>query len=76
MTKTDLPNITAGDIPDMQSPGDPSPAIDDFENNAGDAWFCFRHNFSKINRGYLQNLKIVSKDAPRDSLQSVLKIRV
>ena len=31
----------------------------------------FRHNFSKI---YPQDLKMVQKDAPRDCLQSPLKI--
>ena len=33
---------------------------------------CFRHNFSK---NYPQDLKMVEKDASRDSLQSALKIR-
>ena len=33
----------------------------------------FRHNFIK---NYLQDLKVVGKDAPRDSLQSVPRIRV
>ena len=42
MAKTDLPYKTAGDL---RSAGDPSPAIDDFKNYAGDAWFCFRRNF-------------------------------
>ena len=44
MTKTDLSYKTAGDL---RSAGDPSPAIDDFKNYAGDAWFCFRHNYFK-----------------------------
>ena len=42
---------TAGDL---QSAGDPSPAIDDFKNYMGDVWFSFRHNFFK---NYLQDLK-------------------
>ena len=53
MTKIDLPYITAGDL---RHAGDPSPAIDDFKNYAGDVWFGFCHNFSK---NYLQDLKIV-----------------
>jgi hypothetical protein len=36
---------TAGDL---RPSGDPSPAIDDFKNFGGDAWFCFRHNVFKI----------------------------
>ena len=53
MTKTDLSYKTAGDL---RSAGDPSPAIDDFKNYAGDVWFCFRHNFFK---NYPQYLKMV-----------------
>ena len=53
MTKTDLSYKTAGDL---RSAGDPSPAIDDFKNYMGDAWFCFRHNFFK---NYPQYLKMV-----------------
>ena len=53
MTKTDLSYKPAGDL---RSAGDPSPAIDDFKNYAGDVWFCFRHNFSK---NYPQDLKLV-----------------
>jgi hypothetical protein len=41
---TDLPYITAGDL---RPAGDPSPAIDDFKNYAGDEWFGFCHTFSK-----------------------------
>jgi hypothetical protein len=48
-------------------------AIDDFKNYAGDVWFGFCHNFFK---NYLQDITIVLKDAPRDSLQSALKIRL
>ena len=70
MKKTDLPYVTAGDL---RSAGDPSPAIDDFKNYAGDVWFCFRHNFF---RNYPQDLKLVYKDAPNDSLQSALKIKL
>ena len=70
MKKTDLPYNTAGDL---RSAGDPSPAIDDFKNYAADVWFCFPHNFSK---NYLQDLKIVQNDAPHDSLQSALKIKL
>ena len=70
MTKTDLPYNTVGDL---RSAGDPSPAIDDFKNYASDVWFCFRHDFFK---NYPQDLKIVQNDAPRDSLQSAVKIRV
>ena len=61
MTKTDLPYITAGDL---RPAGDPSHAIDDFKI-AGDVWFGFCHKFYK---NYLQDLKIVQKDAPRNSL--------
>ena len=53
MTKTDLSYITAGHL---RPAGDPSPAIDDFKNYAGDVWFCFRHNVFKY---YPQDLKIV-----------------
>ena len=70
MTKTDLSYKTAGDL---RSAGDPSPAIDDFKSYAGDAWFCFRHNVFKK---YPQDLKLVQKDAPHDSLQSALKIEL
>ena len=70
MTKTDLSYKTAGDL---RSAGDPSPAVDDFKNYAGDVWFCFRHNFIK---NYPQYLKMVQKDAPRDSPQSELKIKL
>jgi hypothetical protein len=45
--------VTAGGL---RPAGDPSPAIDDFKNCAGDVWFCFCHNFIK---NYLQDLKIV-----------------
>ena len=68
MTKTNLSYKPAGDL---RSAGDPSPAIDDFKNYAGDVWFCFRHNFFK---NYPQDLKLVYKDAAPDSLQSALKI--
>ena len=44
MRKTDLSYKTAGDL---RSAGDPSPAIDDLKNYAGDVCFCFRHNFLK-----------------------------
>ena len=44
MTKTDLSYKPAGDL---RSAGDPSPAIDDFKNYAGDVCFCFRHNVFK-----------------------------
>jgi hypothetical protein len=44
MTKTDLPYSTAGDL---RPTGDPSPAINDFKNSAGEVVFCFRHNISK-----------------------------
>ena len=44
MTKTDLPYKTAGDL---RPAGDPSPAIGDSKNYAGDVWFFFRHNFFK-----------------------------
>jgi hypothetical protein len=64
MMKTDLSYKTAGDL---RSAGDPSPAINDFINYVGDVWFRFRHNFFK---NYPGGLKIVQKDAPRDSLQS------
>ena len=70
MTRTDMPYNTAGDL---RSAGDPSPAIDDFKNYMGDVSFYFRHNFFK---NYLQDLKIVQNDAPHDSLQSALKIRL
>ena len=69
MTKTDLSYKPAGDL---RSAGDPSPAIDDFKNYTGDVWLCFHHNLLK---NYLQDLKIVQKDASCDSLQSALKIR-
>jgi hypothetical protein len=71
MTKIDLPDSTAGDL---RPAGDPAPAIDDFKNYMGDVWFGLCHKFFLKN--YLQDLKIVWKDAPRDSLQSALKIRV
>ena len=54
MTKTDLPYNTAGDL---NSAGDPSPAIDDIKNYMGDVWsgvvdpwsgFVFVITFSKI----------------------------
>ena len=70
MTKTDLSYKTGGDL---RSAGDPSPAIDDFKDYAGDVWFCFRHKFFKKNPQYL---KMVQKDAPHDSLQSALKIKL
>ena len=70
MTKTDLPYKPAGDL---RSAGDPSPAIDDLKNYVADVWFCFRHKFFK---NYPQDLKIVLKDVPRDSLQSALKIQI
>jgi hypothetical protein len=35
MTKTDLPYITAGDLP---AAGDPSPAIDNFKKYTGGVW--------------------------------------
>ena len=57
MTKTDLPYKTAGGL---RPAGDPSPAIDDFKNYAGDVWTCFLNNFFK---NYLQDLKIVQNDA-------------
>ena len=54
MTKTDLSYKTAGDL---RSAGDPSPAIDDFKNNAGDAQgFVFVITFSKT---YPEDLKLV-----------------
>ena len=68
MTKTDLSYKPAGDL---RSAGDPSPAIDDFKNYAADAWF-----FKFFFKNYPQDLKLVQKDAPRDSLQSALKIRL
>ena len=70
MTKTDLSYRPAGDL---RSAGDPSPAIDDLKNYAADVWFCFRHNFFK---NYPQDLKLVQKDTPHDSLQSALKIKL
>ena len=70
MTETDLSCKTAGIL---RCAGDPSPAIDDFKNYAGDVWFCFRHNFFK---NYPQYLKMVQNDAPHDSLQSALKIKL
>ena len=70
MTKTDLSYKTGGDL---RSAGDPSPAIDDFKNYAGDVWFCFRHNFFKK---YPQCLKMVQKGVPHDFLQSALKIKL
>ena len=49
MTKTDLSYKSAGDL---QSAGDPSPAIDDFKNYAGDAWFLFSsYLFQKLSPG-------------------------
>jgi hypothetical protein len=51
MTKTDMSYITAGHL---RSAGDPSPAIDDFKNYAGDVWLCFRHNDFKY---YPEDLK-------------------
>ena len=46
MTKTDLQYITAVDL---RPAGDPSPAIDDFENYTGDVWFGFCDNlFEKL----------------------------
>ena len=53
MTKTDLSYKPAGDL---RSAGDPSPAIDDFKNYMGDAWFCFRRKYFK---NYPQYLKMV-----------------
>ena len=70
MTKTDLPYNTTSD---MRSARVPLPAIDDFKNYAGDVWFWFRHNFFK---NYPQYLKMVYKDASRDSVQSALKIKL
>jgi len=70
MTKIDLSYKPAGDL---RSAGDPSPAIDDIKNYTGDACFCFRHNFFK---NHPQDLNPVEKDAPHDSLQSALKIKL
>ena len=70
MTKTDLSYKTGGDL---RSAGDPSSAIDDFKKCVADVWFCFRHNFFK---NYPQDLKLVQKDTPHDSLQSALKIKL
>ena len=71
MTKTDLSYEPAGDL---RSAGDPSPAIDDFKNYAGDIWFCFHHDFFKKLSPELKTS--LEKDAPRVSLQSALKIKL
>lgn len=60
---------TAGDL---QPAGDPSLAIDDFKNSVSEMWLCFRHTSTSLER----ELKVVHKDEPHDSLQSVQKIRL
>ena len=67
MAKTDLPYITASHTClvllvtcDLRPAGDPSPAIVDFKNSAGD--IC--------------DDMVLCDDAPRDSLRYELKIRL
>ena len=69
MTKTDLPYITPETAGDLWSRNPLAPLVRaDPLRPTGSGFY---NNFSK---NYPQGLKIVLKDAPRDSLQSALKI--
>ena len=74
MKKTNLPYITAGDLRTKscaaaRAAAHANPAV--YTRTLAPTEYGFRHIFSK---NYPQDLKMVQKGAPCDSLQSPLKI--